>query len=279
MKTIIFILLSMMLAATASFASAPGDVPRGDLLFAGGGCDLKAEDMRGGKAGAGYASGLLAGGYGSRGDQDVGGGSMLAGKKEIALSMLLPGLGHYRLGRTTRAKIYFGLEGAAWITAGAFYWQSLARRDAYEEYAVAFAGVRGTGYPEEYYETIGNYMSNYGPYGYNEYVLREARDLYYPDQSAIEAYYEANSITGDMSWRWETETAFRHYNDLFAGSDASRRRAVYALFFMLGLRIVSAVDTWRIARSDLRVPDDSGGTKLEFDPGPGGFRMSLCRSF
>ncbi len=199
--------------------------------------------------------------------------------KEAGLSFLLPGLGQHRMGNDLRAKVYFGLEGVGWIAAGAFFYQSLVRRDEYEEYAIAYAGLSGAGYDEGYYETIGNYISNDGPGGYNEYVLREARNLYYPDKEAMDAYYEDNIITGEMSWRWETDKVYRNYRELFAGSDTSRRRAVYALFFIVGLRVVSMVDALKLARDSNERMDREPGISIHVEPERGGFRMSLCRSF
>ncbi|MBU8921522.1 MAG: hypothetical protein KOO63_06860 [Bacteroidales bacterium] len=199
--------------------------------------------------------------------------------KEAGLSFLLPGLGQHRMGNDLRAKVYFGLEGVGWVAAGAFFYQSLVRRDEYEEYADVYAGLNGSGYGESYYETISNYISNDGPGGYNEYVLREARNLYYPDKAAMDDYYEENVITGDMSWRWETDKAYYNYRELFAGSDTSRRRAVYALFFIVGLRVVSMVDALKLARDSNERMDREPGISIHVEPERGGFRMSLCRSF
>ena len=199
--------------------------------------------------------------------------------KEALLSFLLPGLGQHRMGHTMRSKIYFGLEGIAWISAGAFYWQSVARKDAFEEYAVAYAGVSGTGLSDSYYELIGEYMSNDGPGGYNEYLLIEARELYYPDMEAIEAYYEANMITGDESWRWESDTAFIRYNSLWSGYDLAKNRIVYTLFFALGVRVVSMVDAFRLAGGGGDAWESDRDMSIGIDPGPDGFRLTMCRSF
>lgn len=193
------------------------------------------------------------------------------------LSFLLPGLGQYRMGRSTRASVYFALEAAGWVTVGASLWQSYARRDAYEEYAAALGGVSGTGYSEEYYEKVGGWISNDGPGGYNEYVRREARDLYYPDIGAMETYYEQNAIAGTMSWRWESDSDRRRFNSLRSGSESAERNALYAAFFLLGLRVVSAVDAVVLAR---QVPDEQPtGLRFEAGPQPGGFYLALDRPF
>lgn len=198
-----------------------------------------------------------------------------------AMSFLLPGLAQQRMGMSSRAYVFYALEAAGWITIGASLYQASSRRDAYEEYAVAFAGVDGTGYDEGYYEKVGRYISNDGPGGWNEYVRREARDLYYPDLAAMESYYEQNALTGEMGWRWNSLDARGRFNDLRSGSDSAERNALYAGFFLLGLRVVSAVDAVRLSRSE---PDDgvaAGGEplRLEAGPLPGGFYLSLNRPF
>lgn len=199
---------------------------------------------------------------------------------EGAASLLLPGLGQLRMGRILRSRIYFGLEGAAWIAIGGFLWQGYARENAYRDYAMAFAAVAGTSHSDDYYETIGRFLSNDGPGGYNEYVRREARDLYYPDVEAINSYYEQNSITGNEAWRWESDGAFSRYNHLRDGSRSAYRRALYAGVFALALRVVSSVDAVRLARGS--GPSDGGAAgKISMGLGhqPGGFLVSITKSF
>ncbi len=195
-----------------------------------------------------------------------------------ARSFLLPGLGQRKMGHSIRSKIYFFLEGAAWIGLGAFTWQSIARKDAYEDYAVAFAGVNGTGRSDSYYETIGNYMSNNGIGGYNEDVRREARD-YYSDPDARDSYYQENSLTGDDSWRWETKRDYDRYNSLRKGSHSAERRAIYTLFYMLGIRVISAVDAGRLAAGGGSDNESASGISVSMEHGKSGFSLLLSRSF
>lgn len=206
-------------------------------------------------------------------------GSFHSPLKEGAASFLLPGLGQLRMGRTLRSKIFFGLEGATWVAIGSFLWQGYARENAYKDYAVAFAAVSSTSHSDEYYETIGKYMSNEGPGGYNEYVRREARDLYYPDVDAMNAYYAGNSIVGIESWRWESEKAFGLYNDLRDGSRSSYRRALYAGFFALALRVVSAVDAVRLARGSAGDGQNDESLSMSIKHQYDGFRISFTKPF
>jgi hypothetical protein len=184
------------------------------------------------------------------------------------------------MGKRIRSRIYFGLEGAAWVAIGTFLAQGYARENAYKDYAAAYAGVSGTSYSDDYYETIGMFLSNDGPGGYNEYVRREARDLYYPDIDAMNSYYDANSIGGAEAWRWESDRTFSRYNHLRDGSRSSYRRALYAGFFALALRVVSAVDAVRLARGNGQNPESGAGAmSMKINHQPGGFRISVKKSF
>lgn len=232
---------------------------------------------------AGYSGGLLKkeaeSGYSQADDFGLNGGYTPA---SVAIrSFLLPGLGQRYMGKSVRSKIYFALEGAAWIGLGAFYWQSIARKNAYEDYAMAYAGVSGTGKPDDYYEIIGNFFSNEGPGGYNEFIMREARDLYYPDLEAIEAYYQSNIITGSDSWRWESRTSYDRFNDLRKGSNAAERRVIYTLFYMLGIRVISAVDAARSAMGSESGVDtrNQSSNDLILEQNGSGISLIFNRSF
>jgi len=154
------------------------------------------------------------------------------------------------MGHRVRSSIYFALEGISWLAIGGFLYQGYNEENTFKEYAVAYAGVEGTDNSDDYYELIGQYLSGEGPGGYNEYLLREARDLYYPDLDAMEQYYTSNMITGDENWEWRTEQAYDLYNDLRHRSRTAYRRALYSFVFAMTLRVVSTADAVRIARSD-----------------------------
>ena len=201
--------------------------------------------------------------------------------KEGGLSFLLPGLGQYRMGRKTRAYVYWTLEAAGWITLGTSLWRSSSKENAYEEYAAAYAGVSGTGTDETYYENVGRWISSDGPGGFNEYVRREARDLYYPDQAAMDAYYLENYISSEMAWRWTSTDAQHNYNTLRGESEDAGRYALYAAFYLFALRVVSSVDAVYIARKTTNDVDTSSNIPVRFEAGPrsGGFYFAVNRSF
>ncbi len=196
-----------------------------------------------------------------------------------AWSLLLPGLGQQRAGHALRAKIFYGVEAATWITVASFLWMGYDRENTYKDYAVVFANVSGTDHSKDYYRTIGEHLSNDGPGGYNEALRREARDLYYPDLGAIESYYEARAITGDESWAWRSESEYRHYGDIRDGSRFAYRVALYSAIGAVALRIVSAADAVRIVRIDRRPAANEGTTSIGLERQPQGFALCVQRSF
>jgi hypothetical protein len=201
--------------------------------------------------------------------------------KEGGFSFLLPGLGQYRMGRTTRAYIYFALEGAGWMMLGTSLWRADSKEDAYRDYAAVYAGIDGTGYDKDYYENVGRWISSEGPGGYNEYVRREARDLYYPDQAAMDAYYLENYVSAEMAWRWTSTDAQHNFNTLRGESEDSSRYAMYSAFYLFALRVVSSVDAIYLARKSTNGADASSNIPLRFEAGPrpGGFFFAVNRPF
>ncbi|MCK4548960.1 MAG: hypothetical protein KAU49_02285 [Candidatus Krumholzibacteria bacterium] len=201
--------------------------------------------------------------------------------REGGMSFLLPGLGQYRMGRKNRAYLYFTLEGAGWLMLGTSLWQSNSKENAYREYAAAYAGVDGTGYQQTYYENVGRWISSDGPGGYNEYVRREARDLYYPDQAAMDSYYLDNYVTSEMAWRWTSTDAQHNFNTLRGDSKDAERNALYAAFYLFALRVVSSVDAVYIARRSTNEVDTTSNIPVRFEAGPrpGGFFFAVNRPF
>ncbi len=199
--------------------------------------------------------------------------------KAAASSLLLPGLGARRLGHTLRSKIYFGLEGISWLSIGSFLWVGYSREQSYRDYAVVYADVTGTDHSDEFYKRIEEYMSNDGPGGYNEAMRRDARDLYYPNVEAMEAYYRASRMTGDESWRWRTTDAFGRFGTLRNGSRFAYRVALYSAIAAAALRVVSAADAARLARKDAQAGKTQHAVSIGLAQKTRGIALYVQRSF
>jgi hypothetical protein len=203
----------------------------------------------------------------------------ISAKAAAGWSLLLPGLGQQRAGHPLRAKVYYAVEAAVWISVASFVWMGYDRENTYKDYAVVYGDVSGTDHSDDYYRTIGEYPSSDGPDGYNEAVRREARDLYYPDVAAMESYYRSNIMTGDESWAWTSESEYRRYGDIRDGSRFAYRIALYAALGAVALRIVSAADAVRTVHVDQSPPANEGVTSIGIEPRSRGIALCVKRSF
>jgi hypothetical protein len=245
----------------------------------GGGAAVPSLSLAGREGHGGFGSAAAVATEGAVGERESG---QSVGTLNAALSsLLLPGLGEYRLGHTLRARIFFGLESVSWLSIGSFLWVGHSREEAYENYAVVYGDVRGTGHSDEFYRIIGLYPSNEGTSGFNESVRRDARDQYYPDVEAMEAYYRGHRMVGDDGWRWRTEDARSRYVVLRDGSRYAYRVALYCAITAAALRIVSAADAVRISRLEQQRSESGAGNTLSLDleRKGRGIAIGLKRSF
>jgi len=223
------------------------------------------------------AIGAVPGGGAGLGEEEQ--AEKISAKSAAGWSLLVPGLGQQRAGHPLRAKIYYAVEAAVWISVATFVWMGYDRENTYKDYAVVYGDVQGTDHTDDFYRTIGEYSSSDGPDGYNEAVRREARDLYYPDVAAIESYYQSNAMTGDESWDWSGESEYRRYGDIRDGSRFAYRIALYAALGAVALRIVSAADAVRTVHVDQSPPAGEGATSIGIERRPQGVALWLNRSF
>ncbi len=203
----------------------------------------------------------------------------ISAKSAAGWSLLLPGLGQQRAGHPVRAKVYYAVEAAVWISVATFAWMGYDRENTYKDYAVVYGSVSGTDHSDDFYRTIGEYPASDGPDGYNDAVRREARDLYYPDVAAMESYYRSNAMTGDESWAWNGESEYRRYGDIRDGSRFAYRIALYAALGAVALRIVSAADAVRTVHVDQNPPATEGATSIGIERRSQGVALCVQRSF
>ncbi len=203
--------------------------------------------------------------FGGR-SEDVPGANL----KRSALSLLLPGLGQMRLGETNRGIVFLTAEAGFWAGFAVFQVQGSLRKDSYIEMAELFAGVSDAkGRDDEYYRRISNWSSSFA---YNQVIRREARALYGDDLDGREAYYEANRVTPDAEWRWDSHAAQMRYRDKRRDSAAAYKNSRNMLGLALANRVVSMLDAALLARRQ--------GLSLTMSPGeePATARLSLTYS-
>ncbi len=172
-----------------------------------------------------------------------------AALKHIFYSLLLPGSGQLAAGKSTRGKVFLGVDLALWVG----YFGSLAYADKigqdYRAFAALHAGVYAPGKTEQYWIDIGYYD--------NIYRFNESRLL---NRDIAGMYPE----TPEYYWQWDAEGNRLKYNDLRLDELNWKRRATFLISGLILNRIVSAVDMLRIFRKEKR-EQEARSSLLYFD--------------
>lgn len=191
--------------------------------------------------------------------------------KAILYSLVLPGAGHWYMGRTTRAQIFGAAELGVWSTFAALRVQGHLRKQDYIEMAEVLAGV-GDAHdrPDDYYRSLSFYQSSDE---YNEIEVKAyARYLYPDDRAARDRYIRENLITGDAAWNWSSEEWWRSYRVRRSDSQLAYRRSRQVLAVALLNRLVAAVDA---ARLSTREPKASSAPLSGAEPASGSAAPAL----
>lgn len=183
--------------------------------------------------------------------------------KAIGLSVLLPGSGHWYVGRRDRARVFFGIEAAGWTSFAGFLWFSKQRENDYQDFAAVHAGADPAGKNEQFWRSLTFYENrdDYNKIG----RITNLDNPFYPE---IPAY----------NWQWDSEPSRVFYRELRNSSKTARRRAMFTLA-MLGVeRLVAAADAYRIAEK-ISSKAKSGDLEVYFEPSSTGGRLILTRLF
>jgi hypothetical protein len=189
----------------------------------------------------------------------------------LALSAICPGLGHLKLGHRQRALPYLIAEGAIWSAFGISEVQGGWRRDSYIEMAELDAGVRqARGQSDSYFRLIGIWPSSDS---YNELIRREARALFPTDLEGRATYVEANRVSDDIAWSWESQAAWDRYREKRTDSRRAFRRGRYMLGLAVANRAVAMIDATLLAHGE----KGERALRLEMVPGgePGAASLQL----
>ncbi len=183
--------------------------------------------------------------------------------KAVGLSILLPGSGHWYVGRRDRARVFFGIEAAGWTGFAGFLWFSKQRENDYQDFAAVHAGADPAGKDERFWRSLTFYENrdDYNKIG----RITNIDNPFYPE---IPAY----------NWQWDSETSQDFYRELRNSSKTARRRAMFTLA-MLGVeRLVVAADAYRIAQK-INSKAKTGDLEVYFEPSTSGGRLVLTRHF
>ncbi len=169
------------------------------------------------------------------------------------LSLLVPGLGQYKLGDGRMAAVFAGVEGATLVSYITFRRQVALRRDSQELYARIHARVDIHGTAEGYDRDVGSYLSS------DEFnrsvVLFTAENIYAqaPDSvrvGLVKKFVEDNSYTGNSAWRWDNNDSRVQYLVILKSGLNANRNGNYALGLVVANHLLSAVDALRPRHGD-----------------------------
>jgi len=194
-------------------------------------------------------------------------GEKLRRASEGVYSLILPGWTQLRQGHKTRGALLIGAETAVWTTWVVSRIQGAKREDAYEDYAVQFAGIGSGDHDEAYWKALGAYRDSDA---YNDDVQRDLR---------LGGEPEGPAYGGSDAWRWESEGRFQEYRKLRSDSLGAYDRAETVILFALLTRAIGLIDGVRTAVMQPEADGASLRLTPELDPSDPGARLAFRQSF
>jgi len=173
--------------------------------------------------------------------------------KAFLLSLLLPGAGQFYARAPGRGMLFVGTETAIVSTYVGFRLYSDWKKEDYQLYAAAHAGVDPAGKSVDYYEDISLFMSMED---YNQQELLDFRE-------------EAELYSGSDFWEWDEDRSRREFDSLLRASSNARDNAVIVTGLGLLNHLLAAVDAARTARSyNSQQASVPGPVQVTFDVKP-----------
>ncbi|HEU4929930.1 MAG TPA: hypothetical protein VFU38_08870 [Candidatus Krumholzibacteria bacterium] len=195
----------------------------------------------------------------------------LSPPKAVLYSLLLPGLGDWKLGNKNRATVFFAVEGLIWVSFATFQVQGGDYEEEYEDLAARFAGVSRSGHSDDFYATIRDYDSS------DEYeadIKNEGR-YYDTGSEALEQYFIENRVEDYEPWLWASTERRLQYSETRSASKTAYRRADYMIAAAAANRVVSAVFAYAAARNAAK---HEVGVNLDISP-RGDVVLELTKQF
>ncbi|MCI0329387.1 MAG: hypothetical protein L0196_00330 [candidate division Zixibacteria bacterium] len=183
--------------------------------------------------------------------------------KAVGLSVLVPGTGHWYLGRRDRARLFFGMEAAGWASFAAFLWFSNQRESDYRNFAVARAGVDPAGKDEQFWRSL-TFYENRDEYNRIGRVTN-LDNPFYPEN----AFY---------NWQWDSPDSRNRYRNLRNSSKTAHRRAIFTLALLGVERLVAAADAYRLSKK-MNAKASTGELEVFFEPSGSGGRLVFSHTF
>ncbi len=148
----------------------------------------------------------------------------------VGLSALLPGAGHWYLGKKRGARFFMGAEAGIWAAFLALKVNAGWKQDDVERFATRHAGVSGLGRDEQFFRQLTFYSS---------------REEYNSLGRAFDSDLPFIADTPENDWNWDSQNSRREFRQLFNDQNSADRNAEFMFIAALVNRLTSAVLAWR----------------------------------
>lgn len=148
-------------------------------------------------------------------------------RKAVLMSMLLPGLGERSIGSHGAAKYFYGSETSLWLSLFLFQKRKEWKKEDYQVYAAATAGVNNEGKDDQFYSDV----SNFADVDEFNAAIRRSRQP--------RSVYDA----ADEQWSWSSEEERLIFKSLKLESDTAGQNVKRVIGGMIINRIFSVMNT------------------------------------
>jgi len=158
--------------------------------------------------------------------------------KAGALSLLLPGAGHFYLGKAGRARAFVSAEASVWAGYYLLRRQANLAKDDYRLFASHHAGAASGEDADTYYEDVSWYDDSY---------------------DCNQDYRQPFRYTDDLAWEWDSWENRERMKKMIRRSRDWRSRAKLSTSFAILTRVASAVDavtgalTFKVGDAEVRI--------------------------
>jgi len=148
----------------------------------------------------------------------------------ILYSLLLPGMGELYADAYDSGVYFTVADGVLWGTFAGMNVYANWQKDRYISYSQSNASVNSEGRDEDYYATIGKYLS-----------IDQ-----YNDEKALERNFDEMYNTEKYFWKWKTSTEQKNYQGMWVSSEQTFNDVRFVVGALLLNRVISAINAVRL---------------------------------
>jgi hypothetical protein len=148
----------------------------------------------------------------------------------ILYSLLLPGMGELYADAYDSGVYFTVADGVLWGTFAGMNVYANWQKDRYISYSQSNASVSAEGKDEDYYATIGKYLS-----------IDQ-----YNDEKALERNFDEMYNTEKYFWKWNTSNEQKTYKSMWTSSEQTFNDVRFVVGALLLNRVVSAINAVRL---------------------------------